>query len=87
MRTRWHTVTYAGHKAQRNGGDPYADFDVSSMAFLVKGEDDHDASAVLRGSLSTRPLCMKNIDNEIIVSANCIARSSTFKKIAHRTPK
>ena len=55
----------------RNGGDPDADFNTSSMAFLVKGEDDHDAIAVLRAPLSTRPLGMKNSDNEIIVSANC----------------
>ena len=32
----------------RNGGDPDADFNTSSMAFLVTGEDDHDAISVLR---------------------------------------
>ena len=29
----------------RKGGDPDADFNTSSVAFLVKGEDDHDALA------------------------------------------
>ena len=40
----------------RNGGDPDPDFNISSMAFLVTGEDDHDAISVLRDPLSTRPL-------------------------------
>ncbi len=65
----------------RNGGIPEENFNVSSMAFLVKGESDHDAVAILRDPLSTRPLCMKNTDNKIIVSANCAALSNTFKKI------
>ena len=72
-------------EALRNGGEPDAYFNVSSIAFLVKGDDDHDAIAVLRDPLSTCPLCMNNIDNEIIVSANCSALSRTFKKVTHRT--
>ena len=39
----------------RNGGDPDADFNTSSMPFLAKGEDDHDAIAVLKDPLLTRP--------------------------------
>ena len=57
----------------RNGGEPEENFNVSSMAFLVKGKSDQDAVAILRDPLSTRPLCMKNTDNKIIVSANCSA--------------
>ena len=56
------------------------------MAFLVKGESDQDAVAILRDPLSTRPLCMKNTDDEIIVSANCSALSHTLKK-PHTGPK
>ena len=40
----------------RSGADPDPDFNTSSMAFLVKGEDEHDAISVLRDLLSTRPL-------------------------------
>ncbi len=69
----------------RNGSIPEENFNVSSMAFLVEGESDHDAVAILRDPLSTRPLCMKNTDNKIIVSADCAALSNTFKKITHRT--
>jgi len=74
-------------RSLREGESPEENFNVSSMAFLVKGENDHDAVAILRDPLSTRPLCMKNIDNKIIVSANCSALSDTFKKITHRTQK
>ena len=55
------------------------------MCFLVKGEDDHDTVAVLRDPMSTRPLCMKNCDNKIIASANCIALNPDFTRITHKT--
>ena len=67
----------------RNGGEPEENFNVSNMRFLVKGESDQDAVAILRDSLSTCPLCMKNTDDKIIVSANCSALSHTAKKLTH----
>jgi hypothetical protein len=73
-------------RSLREGESPEENFNVSSMAFLVKGENDHDAVAILRDPLSTRPLCMKNTDNKIIVSANCAALSNTFKR-SHTGPK
>ena len=60
---------------------------VSTPQFPSKaiGEDDHDSVAVLRDPMSTRPLCMKNTDNEIIASANCIALNLDFVRITHKT--
>ena len=71
-------------EALRMGAEPEENFNISSMAFLVKGDNDHDAIAVLRDPLSTRSLCMKNTDHKIIVSANCSALSHTAKKLTHR---
>ena len=68
-----------------NGSEPDFNFNTSCMSFLVKGDDDHNTVAVLRGPLNTRPLCMKNCDNKIIASANCNALNSDFIKITHRT--
>ena len=55
------------------------------MCFLVEGEDDHDSVSVLMDPMWTRPLSMKNTDNEIIASANCIALNPDFTKITHKT--
>ena len=62
----------------RNGAEPDRYFNNSCMCFLVKGEDEHDSVAVLRDPMSTRPLRMKNTDNQIITSANCIALNLDF---------
>ncbi len=42
---------------------------------------------VLRVPLCTKPLCMKNTDNEIIVSATCIALTQNVHNIIHKTQK
>ena len=74
-------------KILRNGDEPAAYFNNSRMCFLVKGEDDHDSVSVLRDPMCTRPLSMKNTDNEIIASANCIAINLDCIKITHTRPK
>jgi len=53
------------------------------MSFRVKSEKDQDAIAVLRDPLETRPLCMKNIFNKVIMAANCNAINSEYTQIAH----
>ena len=69
----------------RNGAEPAKYFNDSCMCFLVNSEDDPDSVAVRGEPMSTRPLCMKNTDNKIIASANCIASSRDFTKITHKT--
>ena len=49
------------------------------MVFLVKGDKEKDVVAVLRDPLETRPLCMKNTFNEVIMSANCNAMNYEFR--------
>ena len=72
-------------KTLRIGNEPAAGFNNSRMGFLVKGEDDHDSVSVLRDPMCTRPLNMKNTDNKIIASANCIALNPDFTRITHKT--
>ena len=72
-------------KTLRIGNEPAAGFNNSRMSFQVKGEDDHDSISVLRDPMCTRPLNMKNTDNKIIASANCIALNPDFITITHKT--
>mgnify|MGYP000660213469 CR=1 FL=1 len=55
------------------------------MTFLVKGEAETDSVAVVRSPKDTRPLCMKNTFNKLIVDANCKCLNSEFSQITHHT--
>ena len=55
------------------------------MMFLVKAVAGHDSVAVLRDPMDTRPLCMKNTFNKLIVAANCNSLNSEFSQITHHT--
>ena len=74
-----------GHLRSGNQAPAYIRFNVSSMAFLVKGEAASDSVAVFRDPMDTRPLCMKNTFNKLIVSANCNALNTEFTKITYET--
>ena len=53
--------------------------------FSGKGEAESDSVAVVRSPKDTRPLCMKNTFNKLIVDANCKCLNSEFSQITHHT--
>ena len=51
-------------KSIRGGKTPDAGFNESSAVFAPKGSQPHDPVEVIREPLQTRPLSLKNTDNE-----------------------
>jgi len=52
--------------------------------FSPKGSQPPDPVAVLREPLQTRPLCLKNTDNKLIVAANVKTLEPQYKNITHK---
>ena len=51
----------------------------------MKGEKGSDSVSFLRDPMETRPLCMKNCFNNLIMAANCSAMNAEYFKITHKT--
>ena len=73
------------HLREGNEAPQFSNFNACTMAFLVKGEAETDSVAVIRSPKDTRPLCMTNTLNELIVDANCKSLNSEFSQITHHT--
>ena len=61
------------------------DYNISVMAFLVKGEKEEDAVVVNRDAMETRPLETKKCFSKVIMSANCNALNSEYIEITHES--
>ncbi len=67
----------------RSGNLPPITFNTSGASFLPKGSEEHDWIEVIREPLQTRPISTKNTDNKLIMSANVLELTPTFKNITH----
>ena len=58
-------------------------FNDSGIAFLPKGEKEHDLVEICREPAETRPISLKNTDNKVVMAANILMLTPTYQSVTH----